>query len=202
MLSLFCLAVRLDSQPSQGRTLRNLPESIPELMECQEPPKTPKNPVYPNFRLYDKDELPTVVRWKEFAWMLGRSLSSLSHQETQEPEDLCNATQVPVWSAYNSFIYDPLDTTRTATPPHIASPAHEWSTLLTVLKLILQRILRKRKIGMLESLQQSWWRCNYCSRKPWNNRTPRWRYHKGSWEVCLPSIPAKYKHEWAKVVVI
>ena len=122
MLSLFCLAVRLASQPSQGRTLRNLPESIPELMECQEPPKpqnpkTPKNPVYPNFRLYDKDELPTVVRRKEFAWMLGRSLSSLSHQETQEPEELRNATQVPVWSAYNSLIYDPLDTTRSATPP-------------------------------------------------------------------------------------
>ena len=54
MLLLFCLAVRLDSQPSQGRTLRNLPESIPVLMECQEPPKTPKNPVYPNFMLYDK----------------------------------------------------------------------------------------------------------------------------------------------------
>ena len=96
MLSLLCLAVRLDSQPSQGRTLRNLPESIPELMECQEPPKTPKNPVYPNFRLYDKDELPIVFRRKEFAWMLGRSLSSLSQQETQEPEELCNATQVPV----------------------------------------------------------------------------------------------------------
>lgn len=46
----------------QGRTLRNLPEPIPELMECQEPPKTPKNPVYPNFGLYDKDELPIVVR--------------------------------------------------------------------------------------------------------------------------------------------
>ena len=74
----------LDSQPSQG-LLHNLPESIPELMECQEPLKTPKNPVYPNFRLYDKDELPIVVRRKEFAWMLGRSLSSLSQQETQEP---------------------------------------------------------------------------------------------------------------------
>ena len=104
MLLLFCLAVRLDNQPSQGRTLRKLPESIPELMECQEPPKTPKNPVYPNFRLYDKDELPIVVRRKEFAWILGRSLSSLSHQETQEYEELCNATQVSVWSAYNSHI--------------------------------------------------------------------------------------------------
>lgn len=31
-------------------------------------------------------------------------------------------------------IYDPLDTTRSATPPLIASPVHEWSTLLTVLK--------------------------------------------------------------------
>lgn len=107
---------------------------MPELMECHEPPKTPKNPIYPHFKLYDKDELPIVVRRQEFAWILGRRLSSLSHQTTQEPDELSNATQVPVWSAYNSLIYDPLDTTRSATPPLVAFPAHEWSTLLTVLK--------------------------------------------------------------------
>ena len=93
-----------------------------------------QEPSLPQLQAVWQDELPIVVRRKEFAWILGRSLSSLSHQETQEPEELCNATQVPVWSAYNSLIYDPLDTTRSATPPLIAAPAHEWSTLLTVLK--------------------------------------------------------------------
>ena len=42
--------------------------------------------------------------------------------------------QVPVWSAYNSLIYDTLDITRSATPPLTGFQAHEWSTLLTVLK--------------------------------------------------------------------
>ena len=52
------------------------------------------------------------------------------HQRIQ----LSNAMQVPVWSAYNSLISDTLDITRSATPPLIGFPAHEWSTLLTVLK--------------------------------------------------------------------
>lgn len=66
-VTIFVFAVRLDSQPRQGWTLRKLPESIRELMECHEPPKTPKNPVYPNFWPYDKDEFPIVVRQLEFA---------------------------------------------------------------------------------------------------------------------------------------
>ena len=50
MLLLFCLAVRLDSQPSQGRTLRNLPESIPVLMECQEPSQNTQEPSLPQLQ--------------------------------------------------------------------------------------------------------------------------------------------------------
>lgn len=77
-----------------------------------EPSKTPKNPVYSNFKLFGKDELPNVVRRQELAWILGRcTLSSLSHKTIQENVELSNATQVPVWSAYNSLIYDPIDTT-------------------------------------------------------------------------------------------
>ena len=36
-------------------------------------------------------------------------------------------------SAYNSLITDPIPTARVGTPPLVAAPAHEWSTLLTVL---------------------------------------------------------------------
>lgn len=103
-------------------------------MECQEPSKTPANQVYTNFKLYDDGELPIVVRQQDFAWLLGRRLSNLSN-EVEEADETCNnTTGVPVWSAYNSLMYDPLDITRSATPPLIPFPAHEWSTLLTVLK--------------------------------------------------------------------
>ena len=40
----------------------------------------------------------------------------------------------PTWSAMNSILNEPLPLTRTATPPLIAAPAHEYSTLMTVLK--------------------------------------------------------------------
>ena len=42
-------------------------------------------------------------------------------------------TSIPVCSAYNSLVTDPLPTTRVGTPPLVAAPAHEWSTLLPVL---------------------------------------------------------------------
>ena len=40
----------------------------------------------------------------------------------------------PTWSALTSVISRPLPLTRVSTPPLIAAPAHEFSTLLTVLK--------------------------------------------------------------------
>lgn len=109
-------------------------------MECAEPPKTPKSRIYPKFGLFNEDELPIVVRRQDFAWLIGRSLSrtpaaDLRDQEGNGLEETTHSgTQVPVWSAYNSLIHDPLDVTRSAVPPLVASPAHEWNTLLTVLK--------------------------------------------------------------------
>ncbi|CAH3164811.1 unnamed protein product, partial [Porites lobata] len=40
---------------------------------------------------------------------------------------------VPIWSAYNSLVNEALPVTRVGAPPLLAHPAHEWSTLLTVL---------------------------------------------------------------------
>ena len=108
------------------------------MMECHEPSKTPPCPVRPGFQPFDEDKLPIVVRRQEFGWLLGRTLSrtsTLTNQDTPEidPTTPLN-TQVPVWSAYNSHVYDTLDVTRKAVPPLIPSPAHEWSTLLTILQ--------------------------------------------------------------------
>ena len=53
--------------------------------------------------------------------------------EVQETATRGN-TGIPTWSAYNLSIPSVvLPTTRVGTAPLIAAPAHEWSTLLTVL---------------------------------------------------------------------
>ncbi|XP_028413663.1 uncharacterized protein LOC114544233 [Dendronephthya gigantea] len=42
-------------------------------------------------------------------------------------------SQVPVWSGYNSLVYETQPLTRIGSPPLIAAPAHEWTTMLTIL---------------------------------------------------------------------
>ena len=52
------------------------------------------------------------------------------HSETQE---CCRRMGIPVWSAYNSLISNPMGVTKVGTPPLLAAPVHEWPTLLTIL---------------------------------------------------------------------
>lgn len=100
-------------------------------MECPEPPKKPKCPVFENFNLFEEDGLPISARRRDAAWLLARN-SCWSYNE-DGLQDVIPSSDVPVWSAYNSLLNEPLPTTRSAAPPLIASPAHEWNTLLTVL---------------------------------------------------------------------
>lgn len=124
---------RLDPRPNQARSIDEAPEATPVLMECPEPPKTPKYPVYKDFVLFEEDELPTIVRCQEFTWLVARSSFRSNVADHESPTDQFSHSEVPVWSAYNSLLHDPLKTTRSATPPLIPAPAHEWNTLLTVL---------------------------------------------------------------------
>ena len=82
----------------------------------------------------------------DVAWLIGRTLSrsqsrvnvifGLEDDTIPDQEAAAVATHgsIPIWYAYNSLISDELPTTRVGTPPLIAAPAHEWQTLLTVLK--------------------------------------------------------------------
>ena len=132
----------------QSRSVKDLPESITSLLECPAPVSEPTGSVYPKFGLFAESELPIKVRKEDFAWLLGRNLSRVqAHQEQeigteridvtlQGPENqLLKNTEIPVWTAYNSLISDPMPVTRVGTPPLIPTPAHEWSTLLTVLMM-------------------------------------------------------------------
>ena len=47
-----------------------------------------------------------------------------------------NVCKIPTWPALNSIMSLKLPVTRIATPPLIAAPAHEFKTLLTVLKQV------------------------------------------------------------------
>ena len=58
---------------------------------------------------------------------LTRDLPNGTDEESDKP------TTVPVWSGFNSMINVTQHVTRVGTPPLIAAPAHEWSTLLIVL---------------------------------------------------------------------
>ena len=126
---------------NQQRSIRELPESITDLMECPEPPSKPVGRVYPQFGLFAEEELPIEVKMEEFAWLLGRSLTRIpsdnpqvAGEENEAGSDQpAKSTNAPLWSAYNSTISDTMPLTRVGTPPLIASPAHEWQTILTVL---------------------------------------------------------------------
>ena len=50
-----------------------------------------------------------------------------------ELETIEDHPRIPVWSAYNSLVSNPMQGTRVGTPPLLAAPAHEWSTMLTIL---------------------------------------------------------------------
>lgn len=132
--------------PDHSRSIRDLPESITSLLECPAPPKKPLGPVYPRFGLFAENELPIRVMKQDFAWLLGRSLSRTPTDNTQVTETEANImnpqelehqpekiTNVPVWSGYNSLIYNTMPVTRVGSPPLIAAPVHEWPTLLTIL---------------------------------------------------------------------
>lgn len=126
---------RLDpDQTDLRRSVKDLPPSLTALLECPKPPSKPAVPLHPAFGLFSEEQIPITLSLDDYAWLLARNLTrETGSDEVQESEVLQNA--VPVWSGYNSLVVnDALPVTRVGAPPLIAAPAHEWSTLLTVLK--------------------------------------------------------------------
>ena len=120
---------RLEEPNNSCRSVTELPESLTSLMPCVEPPSRPSSPAYPTFELSSEQELPQNIRDENATWIVSRTLTGHdvpSDDDNDEPP-------VPVWSAYNSLVNDALPVTRVGAPPLLAHPAHEWSTLLTVL---------------------------------------------------------------------
>ena len=118
------------------RSIRQLPESVTTLLECPAPPGKPVGPTFPQFGLCTEDQLPLYIKKQDFAWLLGRSLTrKITNGEAEDNQ--IPSSNIPVWSGYNSTMSSSMPLTRVGTPPLIAAPAHEWQTLLTILKQAL-----------------------------------------------------------------
>ena len=117
-----------------------------KLLECPKPQSKPQSPVYASYSLRKNPPQPSDDSLPDVAWLIDRTLVRSQHWADREenetvllPEEQETGTQVsiafPTWSAYHSLTASKvLPITRVGTPPLIAAPAHEWSTLLTVLK--------------------------------------------------------------------
>ena len=128
---------RLDlDRTDLSRSVKDLPPSLTVLLECHKPPSKPPNPLHPAFGLFSEEEIPMTLSLDDDTWMLARSLTRKpNHSDVPESQE-CAVRQsaVPVWSAYNSLVNNTMHVTRVGAPPLIAALAHEWNTLLTVLK--------------------------------------------------------------------
>ena len=101
---------------TQARSLKDPPEV--NLLSCRMP-KSPKppSPTYPNFQL-NEDNVVNDCK-DDLVWLVGQSI---------------RGPVLPVWAGYNSMLNKSIPLTTWHTPPLIPAPAHEWQTLLTVLK--------------------------------------------------------------------
>ena len=119
----------------EDRRLYDLPKTITEIEECNLP-----NDIKP--KLGELNTFPSQLETEsantqDLCWLTAAAFGLKSNMEPEIESDTDVKQQLkgpPTWSAMNSILNEPLPLTRIATPPLIAAPAHEYSTLMTVLK--------------------------------------------------------------------
>ena len=114
-----------------GKSLKSksLPtSSIPasELLPCHVPSNAqPKCPTYGRFDTSPSPDITDAAAQDDLAWSVGQSLA---RSRSENP-------MIPTWAAYHSKASSSMLPLTTVTMmPSLAAPAHEWSTMLTVLK--------------------------------------------------------------------
>ena len=128
------------TEDAPTRTLKEIPSTITELLPCRMQKNVkPKSPAYPTF-VQDEPQSEFSYPRNEMAWLLGHALSNQGtpteqrYSEEEQAETVEASNHIPKWSAYNSLVSTSKPLTYINKPPLIAAPAHEWQTLLTVLK--------------------------------------------------------------------
>ena len=143
--------------PSHKYSLQDLPPTLTSLLEHYMPKNVkPQSPSYPTFHLPEYQATLATPMNHDIAWLLGHALlrsNIRQHQEDFTSEDMevdeseecdeskCNdegsdksQMDIPTWSAYNSMNHQVMPLIRVSPLPLIAAPAHDFQTLLTVLK--------------------------------------------------------------------
>ena len=120
---------KLTLDVSKDPNSKSLPtSSIPEtqMMQCHVPSNAqPKCPRYDSLDTNPSTDITDAATQDELAWSL---VQSLARSRSEDPK-------MPTWTAYNSKVSSStLPLTTVAMMPLLAAPAHEWSTVLTVLK--------------------------------------------------------------------
>jgi hypothetical protein len=125
-------------EPSGARSLKELPSSVTTLLECPKPAAHPPATTCSTFVTKEEEHNVAEASLPDTAWMLSQSLLKVSPGitglETNLPDEETPQENIPTWSGYHSLVSQNLPTTRVGAPPLLAAPAHEWSTLLTILK--------------------------------------------------------------------
>ena len=113
------------SKSTHQRTMSEMPQV--QLMECAKPSRLPTYHTHPTFSLLEKNTDDAAL--PELTWLVSRALVRSMALDVEHLVD-----NIPTWSGYHSLISKSLPLTRVGAPPLLAAPAHEWSTLLTILK--------------------------------------------------------------------
>ena len=122
-------APKLTLDVSKNRNSKSLStSSIPEtqMMQCHVPSNAqPKCPRYDSLDINPSTDITDAATQDDLACSL---VQSLARSRSKDPK-------IPTWAAYNLKVSSStLPLTTVAMMPLLAVPAHEWSTVLTVLK--------------------------------------------------------------------
>ena len=136
-------------QPKKGQNTALRQWSEPVLQECHIPAASKPNlPANTNAAVVRDASLVECHKQTDVSWLFARSFNrkcnstemsesenTIAHAEhLQNQLDTVAASVVPTWSAFNSSLADVKPKTKYGSLPLLYAPAHEWSTLITVLK--------------------------------------------------------------------
>ena len=144
-------------QPKKGQNTALRQWSEPVLQECHIPAASKPNlPANTNAAVVRNASLVECHKQTDVSWLFARSfnrkcnsteksesentIAHAEHLQNQLDTVECNsdnlkaASVVPTWSAFNSSLADVKPKTKYGPLPLLYAPAHEWSTLITVLK--------------------------------------------------------------------
>ena len=89
-IDLFVLFIlRIVDTENQSRSVKMVPDTITELVECASPCAKPKRPVHRTFTLSPSRELPNSASLQDLPWLLARSLYSQENVRHETQDFLC-----------------------------------------------------------------------------------------------------------------